>query len=211
MQNISTTEATVGIQILTDTALRRDEAFSRYETTSLNDSSDEECDSPSPILDTFYQNGGSASTVQMTNFYIRQFQSIWTTFADSITSKFNVGRGRQSPFTGKDVLFMVITVLKHGGNWHLLGRIFKIKGPTFERLIMNFIRLITDEFYRQFVVQTMEHHSTTVLEEKSKPFRNFRYALYATDVTFQHTNRPSGNHEESKNIFRGSTNYMGIK
>ena len=63
MQNISATEATAGIQILADTALRRDEAFSRYETTPLNDNSDEECDSPSRILDTFYQSGGSASIV----------------------------------------------------------------------------------------------------------------------------------------------------
>ena len=211
MQNISATEATAGVQILADTALRRDEAFSRYETTPLNDSSDEECDSPSPILDTFYQSGGSASIVKMTNFNIRQFESIWTTFADFITSKFNVGRGRKSPFTSKDVLFIVITVLKHGGNWDLLGRVFKIKGPTFERLIMIFIRLITDEFYRQFVVQTMEHHSMTVSEEKAKNFSNFRYALYATDVTFQNTNRPSGNHEESKKYFSGKHKLYGCK
>ena len=85
---------------------------------------------------------------------------------------------------------MLLTVLKHGGNWDLLGRIVKIKWPPFERLIMNFIRLISEEFYRQFVVQTAEHHSMTVLEENEKTFKNFKYALYATDVTFQDTNRP---------------------
>ena len=108
-------------------------------------------------------------------------------------------------------LFMVTTVLKHVGNWNLLGRIFKIKEPTFERLIMNFIRLITDEFHSQFVGQTMEHHSMTVLEEKAKTFSNFRYALYATDVTFQHTNRPSGNREESKKYFSGRRKFYEYK
>ena len=203
MPEISASEATAGIQLPADTALRRDEEFSRYQPEPLNYSSDEDNDSPSPILDTFYNSGGSASILQMINFDVKQFQSMWTNFADFITSKYNVGRGRKSPFSGKDVLFMLFTVLKHGGNCHLLRRIFRIKGPTFERLLMNFIRLTSEEFYRQFVFQTGEHRSMTVLEEKDKTFKNFKYALYATDVTFQHTNRPSGNHEESTKYYSG--------
>ena len=85
-------------------------------------------------------------------------------FADFITSKYNIGRGRKSPFSGNDVLFMVLTVLKHGNNWDLVGRIFKIKEPTFGRLVMKFVHLISERFYHQFVFQTGEHHSMTVLE-----------------------------------------------
>ena len=72
----------------------------------------------------------------MEEFNVKQFESMWSNFADFITSKYIVGRGRISPFSRKDV-FMVLTVLEHGGTWDPPGRIFNIKGPTFERLTLN--------------------------------------------------------------------------
>lgn len=61
---------------------------------------------------------------------------------------------------------MVLTVFKHGSNWDLLDRIFKIKGQTFGRLIMYFTRLIGEEFYRLFVFQIRENYNMKVLGEK---------------------------------------------
>lgn len=43
-------------------------------------------------------------------------------------------KGEKSENTGKDTLFMFMTVFKHGGQWDMLGQSFKIKGPTFEKL-----------------------------------------------------------------------------
>lgn len=34
---------------------------------------------------------------------------------------------------------MMLIIMEHGGNWDFLGRIFKIKGRTFERMVMKII------------------------------------------------------------------------
>lgn len=54
-----------------------------------------------------------------------------------IVTHWNVGRGRKSTFKAKDVLFMALAVMKHGGHWEFLGRMFKIKGQTFEKMITD--------------------------------------------------------------------------
>jgi len=38
---------------------------------------------------------------------------------------------------------MAFAVLKHGGKWDFLGQAFKIKGTTFEKLIMGFLKAIS--------------------------------------------------------------------
>ena len=54
--------------------------------------------------------------------------------------------------------------------------------------------------------QTMAHFAAT-----NKLFKNQPHALYATDVTFQQTNRPSGNHQESKFMFSAKHKLYGYK
>lgn len=98
MPQIAATEATDGIQLLADMALCREEVFSCYQLGPLNYSFDEENDSLSPILDTFCNSGGSECILKMINFDVKQFQYMWTNFADFITSKYNVGRGRNLRF-----------------------------------------------------------------------------------------------------------------
>lgn len=44
-----------------------------------------------------------------------------------------------------------ITVLKAGGQWEVFARLFAMKGPTFERILMRFIALISDYFYELFL------------------------------------------------------------
>ena len=51
----------------------------------------------------------------------------------------------------------------------------------------------------------------TKLKEDKTVFKYHRYALYATDVTFQQANRPSGNHEESKKYFSNKHKLYGYK
>lgn len=40
-------------------------------------------------------------------------------------------------------------------------------------------------------------------------FRHYKFALYATDVKFQHTNRPAGKHEEAKVNFSNKHKVYG--
>lgn len=67
----------------------------------------------------------------MTNVSQMEFDAIWNALSQFITTNYNVGRGRKSPRKANDVLLMTFVVLKHGGQWDFLGRMFNIKGPTF--------------------------------------------------------------------------------
>jgi len=101
-------------------------------------------------------------------------------------------------YNGKDFLFMILVVFKHGGNWDFLGRLFRIKGPTFERMIIKFLKLFSDFVFDELVEKVSEFWSMERCKEEGKLFRNFPYARYATDATFQQTNRPSGTMHEGK-------------
>ena len=49
------------------------------------------------------------------------------------------------------------------------------------------------------------------LQEHGKTFKNYKYARYATDVTFQQSNRPTGNMQEGKKYFSGKHKLYGYK
>ena len=46
---------------------------------------------------------------------------------------------------------MTLAVLKHGGQWDFLAKMFSLKGPTFERMIMKFIDIISYPVFEQYV------------------------------------------------------------
>ena len=46
---------------------------------------------------------------------------------------------------------MTLTVLSHAGNWDFLGRMLKVKGSTFERMIMSFVDLVWERLYEEVV------------------------------------------------------------
>lgn len=50
-------------------------------------------------------------------------------FEQFISTNYKVGRGRRKKFSGKDVLFMSLATMKHGGNWDWIGKMFGAKGP----------------------------------------------------------------------------------
>lgn len=49
------------------------------------------------------------------------------------------------------------------------------------------------------------------LSAANELFNNHPRDLYATDVTFQQTNRLAGNHQESKGMFRAKRKLYGYK
>ena len=147
----------------------------------------------------------------MTNFEPAEFEEIWLLVEEFISQNYNVGRGKKSEVTGKDALFMLMTVLKYGGQWDMLARIFLMKGPTFERLITRFARLVSEQLYKIFVVDLTGPISMRTLRETNSTFREFPEALYAVDVTFQQSFRPSGSINEGKIFFSGKHKLYGLK
>lgn len=44
----------------------------------------------------------------------------------------------------KKSFFMLLKVIRHGGQWEFLARMFKLESSTFERLIVGFIHIVAD-------------------------------------------------------------------
>jgi len=126
--------ALASLNMLTRAHQDRENVISE-QNASRDVDSDEESDAESPIFDQFYAINGNASIIEMTNFTGVEFRKLYSILQDSIVKKYNIGRGRKSDYKPMDMLFMTLTVLKHGGTWDFLAQPFKIKGPTFERMI----------------------------------------------------------------------------
>ena len=147
----------------------------------------------------------------MTNFLSQTFELLWNNLSDLITQTYNVGRGRRSKVSGKDALFVTLTMLKHGGQWDMLARVFDMKVPTFERLVTRFVQLISHFVFACFVEKVGELHTMADLQKSQQTFKAFPEARYATDVTFQHAFRPSGSIEKGKRYFSGKHKLYGYK
>lgn len=78
-------------------------------------------------------------------------------------------------------------------------------------MIVGFLKAICNEFYTEFGTDPGNRWTIARLERNNFTFRNFSYAPYATDVTFQLPYRPSGTHEESKKYFSGKHKHYGFK
>lgn len=199
------------LKILADAAAARDSELQRFNQLPDIIDSDEDSDSPCPVFDLFLNDGGPAAIISMTNFSPSEFEQIWAHLGDFVCKNYNVGRGKKYSTGGKDALFMTITVLKHGGQWDILARIFRMKGPSFERLITSFVRLVSPFAYQSFVTEVSKIHTMENMIENDQQFGNFKCARYATDVTFQQSFRPSGNIAEGKRYFSGKHKLYGYK
>lgn len=88
----------------------------------------------------------------------------------TIKSNWNISCGRKSPYKPMDVLFMTLTVLKHGGTWDF-AQPFRIKSPTFERLIIKFLPMISAKLHEKFVADIAKSYMLEELREKKEEFK----------------------------------------
>ena len=211
MATFTKDNAATALELLCDAAALRQQALDVFPIAPIPRDEDEMNDSDSPILDTFVAIDGEQAMIKMTNFSRQEFDRIYTKTSNCVTNSWNTGRGRKTSYRAKDVLFMTLSTLKTGGHWDYMASMFRITGSVFQRLIKKFFFLISEELYEGMVVgqrskQTMNHFAAT-----NKLFKNHPHALYATDIMFQHTNRPSGNHQESKFMFSAKHKLYGYK
>lgn len=188
----------------------RENAISGQSATR-NADSDEEADAESPVFDEFFSVNGNESIMEMTNFTGVEFRKLYSLLASTIVQNWNIGRGRKCEHKPMDVLLMSLTVLKHGGTWDILAQPFKIKPATFERMISRFLPIICSKLHKLFVSDVATHYTLDELDTQKKTFKNFPFAVEAVDVTFQQSNRPSGNMQEGKRYFSGKHKLYGYK
>lgn len=106
---------------------------------------------------------------------------------------------------------MTVAAMKHGGQCYWLGKMFIVKGPTFERYVMKFNNIITGHVYNKFFTSCGEACEIYNLVRLNSTFSNFPHARYATDVMFQMAFRPSVNVQEVSIYFSVNHNSYGYK
>lgn len=104
------------------------------ETESEPDNEESDC----PVLGGFVEYGGSGAVMEMSNFFILEFDGVWRIIEQPVRAQYERGRGRKSGSAPNDVHFMFLSTLKLGGKWDFNRRIFEIKKPTFERMVIRF-------------------------------------------------------------------------
>ncbi|KAE8891200.1 hypothetical protein PF003_g24632 [Phytophthora fragariae] len=149
--------------------------------------------------------------MQSTNFSEEEINMLWRVVEEHVVLRWNVGRGKKCKYGGKDVMFMMLTALKHCGKWDVVASVFKINPPTFQKMIMKFTEMISPFVYARFVEDTNTKWSMRELVVAGKTFSNFACARYATDVTFQQANIPYGLCEGRSIYFSGKHKLHGYK
>ncbi|KAJ0398993.1 hypothetical protein P43SY_003598 [Pythium insidiosum] len=186
----------------------RDSELGRFQ--GLESDYDEEYDTPAPVYDSYLERGVT-SVQAMINFAPSEFNTLWDTVSKYVATRWNVGRGRRSATSAKDVFFMLLTVLKQAGTLEMHAESFKLKAPAFERMILSFLAVAGPKLYFDQVEQKARALTMTELVKNGRRFDCFPSALYATDVTFQQSNRPTGNMAEGKVYFSGKHKLYGLK
>ncbi len=72
---------------------------------------------------------------------------------------YNSDRGKKCHVFDKDMLFILLMIMKHGGRWDNLGRVFKIKGCTFEGMITKSIGMISNHLYKLLLTDIVHEFS----------------------------------------------------
>ncbi|ETV93692.1 hypothetical protein H310_12458 [Aphanomyces invadans] len=115
----------------------------------------------------------------------------------SVLGTWNVGKGRKCPYSGKDMLFMLLTVVKSGGTWEFLAALFGLQASSFENMVTRFLLKIHDQVYETFFQDEAKLRTMSNLVATGKTFQSFPAALYPADATIQQSNMPMGNYNES--------------
>lgn len=208
---MASSSARSALERLQDEHRCREVALSAVNTSSYDDDDDDDIDRECPVFDKFYTADGNEGIRKLINFTAVEFRGLYSRIQAQVVSRWNVGRGRKTTQTPMDVFFMSLVVLKHGGSWDLLAKVFEMKGPTFERLIMGFMTVAGKILCELFVDTVPQAYSMECLDEGDTRFRNFPMAIEAVDVTFQQSYRPSGNMQEGKKYFSGKHKLYGYK
>lgn len=93
---------------------------------------------------------------------------------------------------------MVITSVKHGGQSKFLALMFRINEATFDRTIKRMFAIVYISICKELVLLTDNRYTIDKLHNDGYVFHPFLSARYATEVTFNMTNIPSGNNGEAK-------------
>ncbi|ETV74819.1 hypothetical protein H257_10880 [Aphanomyces astaci] len=176
-----------------------------------NDATAEDLDSASPVMDRYIAAKGVEVVHALTNFSASELNTLWTNIKPFVTKNWNVGSGRKYPVIGKDMLFMTLVALKHAGTWDILSASFDGGATTFSNRINQFIRVLHPYLVRKYIDEQGMKWTMQQLAVAGLQFATHKSALYAVDVTFQHTTAPAVSFGEKKTYFSKKHGLYGHK
>lgn len=94
-------------------------------------------------------------------------------------------------------------MMKYRGLWEFLGKMFKIMGKKFKKIIVKFMKFFSDDLHRYMVVK---YRCEPEKNDEGK-FGIFGHATYAIEMNFQQRNLPRGRMEDGNKNFRGKHNF----
>ncbi|GMF23980.1 unnamed protein product [Phytophthora lilii] len=190
-----------------DAAVAHDDVIQHADSESDRDPDDGTVDSDSPLLDDYFESGGSEAVVTLTNFTITEFHLLWSHVDANLTSQWISRRGRRSTTTPKDAFMMLLCELKHYETWQKHALDFGYKAPTFEKMMHRVLNVITPVLDRAFIRPA----SMASQRANGNTFHYYPYALYATDEKFQPSYHLTGRSNESKHYFSKRHKLNGYK
>jgi DDE superfamily endonuclease len=158
-------------------------------------------------LDGYTALDGDRTLKTLMNFTLQEFNGLWALVENDVINAWTMGRGRKPKTSGKDAFFIGLVVLKHFNTWEMHAIDFGILAPTLEKMTHRVLEMVEPVLYKLLV------KPVTMTDQRAKyhEFEHFPCALYATDVKFQPSYRPSGRFAEQKQYFSGKHKQYGLK
>ncbi|OWZ11213.1 hypothetical protein PHMEG_00015800 [Phytophthora megakarya] len=175
------------------------------------DGSDNEFFTPAPKYDYTVTAQGPDCVLKMCNFAPREFDKLWDVVKNHVLSNWNVGLGKETTNSPKDVLFMTLAAFKHYGGWDTVSGMFEMDPSPFQKMVKTFFIMLEPYMCDTFVKDEETRWTMRELTLTRSTFKHFPCARYATDVTFQHSERPIGNFNEAKTFYSGKHHLYGHK
>ncbi|RHY32635.1 hypothetical protein DYB32_004321 [Aphanomyces invadans] len=148
---LTTRSINQGVALLENLEQQRQDKRARYSAVRPDDP-DNDVDSNSPVYDAFMETQGAECIMTLTNFSPAEFNVLWADMRQYVLKHWNVGSGRKSEVSGRDLLFMSLAALKHCGTWDVVAAVFKQKPPTFEKRVIVFINVLHPFLLRNYTI-----------------------------------------------------------
>ena len=95
---------------------------------------------------------------------------------DVVLKNWSTGSGRKTEHGAKYMLLIVLSCLKHGGQWGSLVRMSRIKAPSLRDLIETFIRLAANVSYEKVVPAAGAAWPMKRIIKSNRAFKKYPYA-----------------------------------
>ncbi len=108
----SAAKVTHALKVLGEIQENRGEEMANTPKEAFHEESDLENNSAAPLFDRFYDIRGSKTLLQMTKFNYCEIDHLWHCCHIVLTKKFTLGQGKNTGVSPKDILFIVLCVVK---------------------------------------------------------------------------------------------------